>query len=79
MKTRKKDGRAIGWRGILTARDPGTKLCRAVANYLESKGGSALAIGPVSIIDVPGDAHGCFYIGVKCCGKKPTFAKEQRK
>lgn len=50
------------------------RLYKAVANYLEVNGGSAIVVGGVQIQEWPLDGPHSFTVGIKITGKKPVFA-----
>lgn len=55
----------------ITGRDPVDQLYRAVERYVLSNQGTVLVIGGVSVMMLPGEPRGNYYICVKCLGKKP--------
>lgn len=50
------------------------RLYRAVANYLQKCGGSAVLASGIQIIQWPSDKPGQFTVGVKVLGRKPTYS-----
>lgn len=59
------------FKSVITGRDPGSLLLRAVERYVMSKGGSVVVIGGIQVQTWPGEFSGNFTIGVKCTGKRP--------
>lgn len=52
------------------------RLYKAVQNYVEKNGGKLVVIGPVQIVEWPGDrVRFCFGVNVKCLGRKPKKKK----
>lgn len=50
-------------------------LYRAVADYVESVGGTVIVVGGIQCQQWPGDEPYQFTIAIKCTGRKPEFAK----
>lgn len=63
---------------VLAGRDPTTQLYRAVKRYVESKGGSIVVIGGVSLQQWPEDNTGVFHLAVKFMGRKPELPEEKQ-
>lgn len=59
-------------------RDATDRLYRAVCAYVESKGGTALVVGGIQVIQWPTDAKFNYTLGIKVTGKVPEFAKEPK-
>ena len=52
-------------------------LYRAVADYIESKGGTAIVIGGIQTIKWPTDAKYNYTLGIKITGKHPDLASRK--
>ena len=63
---------------LLRRKDPTDKLLGAAANYIEAKGGKALVIGGIAIMQEPTDGEHRFSVVIRCTGRKPAFAEESR-
>lgn len=57
-------------------KDATDRLYRAVAAYLKSKGGMAIVVGGIQIIEWPSDQKYHFTVGIKVTGHKPKFPAE---
>ena len=53
------------------------RLYKAVANYVEKRGGKVVVIGGVQVQEWPGDLKFNFTIGIKCTGRRPQFAASE--
>ncbi len=47
-------------------------LYAAVISFVEARGGKAIVIGGISVIQWPGDRQDNFMVGVRVTGAKPT-------
>lgn len=54
------------------------RLYKAVANYVEKKGGKLVVIGGIQLQEWPGDPAMVFHVSVKCMGRKPTYAESSQ-
>lgn len=63
-------------RDVLAGRSPGLQLYRAVRRYVESQGGSVLAIGGIEIQEWPGEPKGKFRVAVRVTGHKGERSPE---
>lgn len=53
------------------------RLYKAVARYVEKRGGAVLVAGGIQIIQWPGTRPGNFTLAVSCTGRVPLFAAER--
>ena len=62
-----------GNKKILTGNKKVDKLYEAVRDYVESKKGSVVVIGGISIVQMPDDLKFNYRLAVGITGKKPVF------
>lgn len=66
---KKKKSKLPAWR---RSRDPNDRLIVAADNWVKAHGGSAVIMGPVSVMTFPGEREADYYVVVKCLGKRPV-------
>jgi len=54
------------------------RLYKAVSNYVEKAGGRVVVAGGIQIQTWPTDKEYQFTVAIKCTGRKPTFAQENK-
>jgi hypothetical protein len=47
-------------------------LMCAAQHFIHANKGTAVVMGPIQVIEMPGARPGCYTIGVACLGQKPV-------
>lgn len=61
------------------SRDPNDRLIVATDNWVKAKGGTAVVMGPVSIMKYPGEPEHKYYVVIHCSGTAPVKKQEAPK